>query len=267
LYWLRPPDIGALVGISVSQQNREGRLLSNDIDKALMKLGVECNRYKGEYTGVSLERYRRLIRLLGHEYKAITKQQQRINNNTSILSTLSDGYGLAAIAWLVWEKASSKGDLLDYLTELNNHSGLNILTDSAAQALGTSQGRNDWIATELFVESELQLPFVQSAIERLLLSHHKEEDKEENEKPSFGEALEIVAASLSLETSVKPALKLGRYTLSTSSSLTNELNPATSTAATSATVSMKALKPDCVEVTIREILEAFIYGQCFYYTI
>lgn len=258
LYWLRPSDIGAVVGLSVSSRNLDGKLSTTDIDKALVSFGVECNRYRGEYTGVSLERYRRLIRLLGNEYNTFTTQKH--TDDKYIFSSLN-GFGFAAIAWLVWEKASSKAELLEYLTALNKYSEIDMFTESAANSLGTESGRNGWIE-ESFIESELGLNTIQVAIERLLQSPHQQQsDKnklQHQHELSFGQALEVVAASLSLETSVKPTLKLGRYTFTSIS--TDSIVPKTTPNVT-VSASMKALKPDCVEVTIREILEALIYGR------
>lgn len=225
-YWLSVKALGRVIGLGISAAGREGKLTPKSIDQALSQVGIRCNYVDGVWSGVSLERYRRLVRTIGAEY----------NDSQTSNAQWESAYSLPLLLALVWERAVSKACLLEFILELENSSGQTLLLDRYADLRSSeSQLRRAWLSGS-FDPADLTRSRVESAMATLSLSRPAEDCQAEAER--VGESCEVVVASLARERAFKPALRLGRFRHGDGPS-----------------------RADCVEVVVRELLEGLIYGQ------
>ena len=298
LFWLQPNEIGTILGLAMI--NNRAPLKDYEIDKQLLAMGIETNHYKGKWTGVSLERYRKLIRLLSdstpdHSYTHIYPTPQHYSFNT--------------LLYYVWCKSSSRGDLLEFILSLERSTQQEVIQTSYSDLRTVdSTVRKAWIEDIYTVAEVSNKKNVTQALHYILYpSTPGDQGTGHNSDLSTGQALDLLTASLTLEKSVKPPLKLGRYaytgsaspisTIPTrthtdthdSSSSTNsittscssntndkasppalsQLDIASATHSSSAEgIKMKRverdLRPDCVEVVIREVIDCLLYGKSMF---
>lgn len=234
--WLSPSRFGHIVGLSISQPVLEGKLTAKDIHQHLASIDIKCNYVADEWTGVSLERYCKLINTITHEYL----QSRRDPSSLAV-------YTLPLITAFVWERAESKACLLgtlipsypshiltpfnqclDFLLSLEASSGRAVLLDEYKELRFDSSVRREWLSMSLS-PGDIAKDKVHSALSRVMST-------EAGIIPQLGESYEILAASLARERSCKPAIKLGRFSY---------LDGPT--------------KPDCVEVVVREVVEGLIF--------
>lgn len=223
------------------------KLAAKEIDKTLFDCGIECNRVQGLWTGVSLERYRRVIGLLTEEFSAT--------------STQSVGYlcgcGSLLLLSYVWGKCQSKADILSFYRGVERMSGIEViaqrdlLLDFNKPTADPNSELNLWLA-KTYTSSELTSASIQEALQNILaycrISHNRYQQK--LDLAQIASSLDLIAASLSIERAVKPVVELGRYAPSAVSSATDGDNHRGA-----------ALKPDCVEVVLRELCDALLFGK------
>ena len=155
-------------------------------------MGIECNYIRSTWTGVSLQRYRKLIDLLTECFSS----QKEIN------------YAMTLLLANVWGKSSSKRSLLNFLLAFEESSGEGIFHENHSE-LRTEDSceRNNWLHSSFHDNT-----FSKEAISRTLnmaLSDLRESEAVESER--LGECYEIICASIARERAVKPAIKLSRY--------------------------------------------------------
>jgi hypothetical protein len=201
----------------------QGAVQDAAIDAALRKDGIICN-YSGEqWTGVSMARYRKIVRLLVAEDKMGSVNHDGLN--TSALTTL--------LAFL-WEKSVTKQCLLDYYLAIERASGVGVLQDTYSDLrVPGSEMHREWIASR-FETADLTRQRVETALTGLNTRPQASTD----EVDSAADALDLVAATYALERSFKAPIKLGRYSYRGG-------RP----------------RPDCVEVVVREIIDSLIFGK------
>ena len=240
-YWLSPKLAGTILGLAISEStpplNSSKR---RSIDEVLISAGIACNYVNGEWSGVSLARFRKLIALLATDYASVIASSSSSYSSSSSSSSSSSTssphciYSLPLFLAFVWERASNKRCLLDFILETEKAAGFPILSDSYA---------------DLRVEnSPLQLQWLQESLQPADLTKEKVIEAVELLTSSspwtlyppdyISSAIEIVFASLARERIFKPAIRLGRCG--------HKDGP---------------LRPDCVEVVIREIIESLIFGR------
>jgi hypothetical protein len=202
---------------------------SSDLDSMLGDLGIECNYVNKCWTGVSLERFRTIIRKLQSDHS-----NYHMSFHSASLREIEkiSGYTLPVVLLYVWHMSASKSCLLDYILALEKGSGKALLAENFSYLREPSSFQaQQWIDLK-FSDIQLSPSEVEKASRRLLFSC------EDGDILSRGEALEIVLASLLRERTIKTPLRLGRYSYRGGKH-----------------------KPDCVEVVIREIIESILYGK------
>jgi hypothetical protein len=177
-----------------------------------------------------MARYRKIVNLLAAD----------LADNSS--------HTLPVMMTFLWEKATSKQCLLDYLLAVEKASGQSVLVPEYADLrVEGSIVRNQWLQMQ-FAETELTAERVGAATSVLVGDTNTEHFPSvqnvavsnilnQSTSTSIAEALDIVAASYAVEKSFKPPIKLGRYAFLDG-----------------------APRPDCVEVVVREVVDSLIYG-------
>lgn len=199
----------------------------------------------GQWSGVSLERFRAIARAVAADWRL--HRSSGADTNTW---PIGSGYVLPIVAHFVWEKAVSKRCLLDYILAVEASSRRQLLRESCAgiREEGSAM-QKEWLdATydvgEITRESiEQSLEIVKSCFERqpahpescikMCAALASFEDGE-----NTGRSVELLALSLYSERVFKLPIKLGRY----------------------APASGGQMKPDCVEVVLREIIDTLIFN-------
>lgn len=231
--WLTTKQLGHILGLSLSQKCLDGELKSNDIDLILNNMGITCNRSNGQFTGISLARYRNIIKLLKDDF----------NNCNNILNYLS----IPIYMRLVWEKAESKLCLLEFLLAVEESSNKQIISNKYSYLRSeNSLLKNQWLNSQMN-ESHLNQESVDKSLDCILLSFQENNkilpldnttiNLNDSCNSNLSKSLEIVACCLSLTHTLKPAISLSRYSYKDGDS-----------------------KPDCVEVVLREIIDYLIFG-------
>jgi hypothetical protein len=238
-YWLSPSSLGNFVGMSIPSPEPLTKL---DIDNKLKLLGIDCNYVNGLWTGVSLDRYRRLVRTF----------EQNLLHHDDILHQ----YAIPIALHYLWETVTTKKCLLDYLLGIEQASGLEILHESYADLrIEGSSLREAWLRAKFDTTTHISKRKLQDASTLLTndfnYSNIADNDKlfidnftllcplETQQRMSLGYAMEIVATSILQERSKKTPIKLGRYSHRGGKH-----------------------KPDCVEVVVREVFDSLFYGTC-----
>ena len=206
------------------------------MDNELKCMGIQCNTVDGEWTGVSLERYKRIIKLITEDYR-YTLEDSYAKRSSGIAQLV--GYATPLMLRLLWEKSNSKQCILDFFEEFENSIGEKIISDahSDLRVIG-SKAHTSWI-NDQFHSNDLSIEAVRAAaLEFLYQLSPSYPSPSSSTQLGFGQSLELIVASLAHERSFKPAIRLGRYRIGD--------GPA---------------KPDCVEVCVREMVEALIFGK------
>jgi hypothetical protein len=268
-YYLTPSLLGHILGLAAATPP----LSDKQLDGALRELGVQTNKVNGVKTGVSLARWRRVIRLA---------EQPPLPPPCSRSGT--DGVGaqlaVAMLLRVLWERASTKACLATFLTTLDGYTpvlrpanecedvaalwhSLDIdtpagsapvpapaVTPKAASAAAAA-GWQAWVssgysAVELGANADieqaalalLRLPSSSAAAAAAAAGAGDGGDSSSHgwDWEKWAGALDRVAASLSQVQVAKPRLTVAKYGY-------RGLPP----------------KPDCVEVTCREIFDLLLY--------
>ena len=230
-YWLSPKLAGTILGLAISEStpplNSSKR---RSIDEVLISAGIACNYVNGEWSGVSLARFRKLIALLSADYASVSAS----SSSSSSSSSPHCIYSLPLFLAFLWERASSRRCLLDFILETEKAAGFPLLSDSYAELrVENSPLQLQWLEERL-QPADLTKEKVIEAVELLTSSSSLTLSPPD----SISSAIEIVCASLARERIFKPAIRLGRCGYKDG-----------------------PLRPDCVEVVIREIIESLIFGR------
>ena len=228
-YYLTPALLGHVIGLGALSP----ALSDGELDNALRGLGVETNKIHGEKTGVSLARWRRIIRL----------------SAPGPAPAAGDGVGpqlaTAVLLRLLWERASSKACLASFLTTLDGYipvlqhgPALDALRPptSAAEDGGWCEA---WVSSGYSAEELRDQPALEGAATLLTTTHP--------DNSAWGEwaaALDLTAAALSQAQVAKPRLTVRKYGVGDSPPM-----------------------PDCVEVTCREIFDLLLYDPSVPHTL
>lgn len=228
----------------------QGCLSDDAIDRELLRQGIECNAVNGEYSGVSLARYRRIVRLIADDLGYIDSTS---GSKPNPFSRILRGYSLPIILGVLWEKSSNKQSLLDFILAAELSMGRSMLRPQYSELrLPGSTAHQQWLQLE-FTRDDLQVEQVHAATDVLLRGgdvYTKRSDSSldrcsdaavwaSHDDVAVPTALERVVCSVALEHLFKRPVRLGRYRY-------REDGPA---------------RPDCVEVVVREVVDALIYGQ------
>lgn len=188
-------------------------------------------------------RYRKIVQLLAKDFE----------NNASVHACPHYTSALPVALAFVWEKAKTKQCLLNYLLAIERASESKLLLPAYDDLrISGSSMQKEWIS-DRFDQDFITPERVKTAGPQWLFpsaTWHKESpftdglfstvDKQALSN-SPAEALEIISASLAMERSFKPPIKLGRYAYGDGKA-----------------------RPDCVEVVVREIIDSLIYGVFFF---
>ena len=221
-YYLTPALLGHVIGLGALSP----ALSDGELDNALRGLGVETNKIHGEKTGVSLARWRRIIRL---------------SAPGPAPAAGGDGVGpqlaTAVLLRLLWERASSKACLASFLTTLDGYIPV-LQPGPALDALRppTSAAEDGswceaWVSSGYSAEELRDQPALEAAATLLTATHPEAGAWEE-----WAAALDLTAAALSQVQVAKPRLTVRKYGVGDSPPM-----------------------PDCVEVTCREIFDLLLY--------
>ena len=201
------------------------------IDSTLKEIGVECNYFLGQWTGISLSRYRKLIQLITNDLRSIFRNDAHLAPSNVI----------PLILRLVWEKAETKTCLLDFLIGIEKGSQSTILKDEYSDLrVAGSAMQQLWLEDKFSLESDLTTSHIQHASRVLInsyLGHQPTPSMSDDSNLSVGQALEQLAASVAYEKAFKIPIKLGKHSYGDGQE-----------------------KPDCVEVVLREIMDVLLYG-------
>jgi hypothetical protein len=239
--YLTPQIMGTLMGLAL---NKDGVL---DVGQILFdRYGIKSNRIHGNWTGVSLARWKEIIHLLkvvGNVNAAITDENTEHDNLECLLTA-------AIWSMAVWECSSqSRKSLLEYFLASEEVSGLEILDPSnifvekviqADSAIQSSwilmDGDEEILSTR--TRGDRSKEAIQPSLEKLLglLS-----DNRHDASLQAARALEdVCTAILSQQESenVKPTTPNGYYGFDGGKQ-----------------------KPDCVEVAVRELIDYLIWDD------
>ena len=195
---------------------------------------MECNYFHGQWTGISLSRYRKLIQLIAKDLQII------FNNNAAFSPTTN--YVMSLILRLVWEKAESKKCLLEFLIGIEKGSQTTILKDEYSDLRVAGSAMQElWLQDSFSLTNDLTTSRIQKASQVLIssyLGHQPTPTAGEDLNLCTGQALEHLAASIAYEKAFKNPIKLGKHSYGDGPE-----------------------KPDCVEVVLREIVDVLLYGS------
>lgn len=226
----------------------QGCLSDDAIDRELLRHGIECNAVNGEYSGVSLARYRRIVRLIADDLGHIDSTS---GSKTNPFSRIVRGYSLPIILSVLWEKSSNKQSLLDFILAAELSMGRSMLRSQYSELrLPGSTAHQQWLQLE-FTRDDLLLEQIHTATDVLLGGDVNTKCGDSSldrcssaaawaphDDVAVPAALERVACSVALEHLFKRPIRLGRYQYRGDGSA----------------------RPDCVEVVVREVVDALIYG-------
>ena len=216
--------LGHILGLALADAGDQtiGRTLRE-------QCGIETNKVHGEWTGVSMARYRRLVEHLG---------------------TGRDDAGPVIPLYLrfVWHRAKTKRGLLDFLLALDSHTA--CLVPAWREAVTTDPAAAEGWCRSQFTPSDTNEASVEAAARRILQPPSPEPSPSPPLPPlrpsspppaaelSFARALEILAANLSDVHAFKPPNVLERHAYRGG-----------------------APRPDCVEMLLRETLDLLLYSS------
>lgn len=252
-FWLSTRRLGVLLGIAMLQCTEPvsaiilscednyhslfRQVRDKELDILLQFHGIRCNYVDDTWTGISLARYRKLIKVIAEAYKCSTLLP---NDNVNIAST----YSLPIFLGYVWDRANSKNCLLDFLLAVEETSGKSIFSDSWQELREAGSPQQQAWLVDSFRSEDLSPSNVRAAAQCILRYNTRNDGRNSNSdaylggEVGLGQSLEVLAASLSMERAFKPSIKLGRYSC--------DGGPT---------------RPDCVEVVVREIVEGLLFGM------
>jgi hypothetical protein len=228
------------------------------IDEALLHHGVECNYVNGEWSGVSSERYRKIIRLTASSFHHTLSASDGVQSpeqgpNDALLVLLS----------FLWERAKTKRCLLDYLVSLDREllptNGGIFVPEYEQLRIENSEQQKLWLQDQ-YVPLEITDRSVAGAAKMVVpptrelimkpcvgnmqmltpaaCGNPQPHLKEELSASTVGSSFDVLAGSFGIDRSSKLPIRLGRYTYGDG-----------------------VPRPDCVEVVVREIIDTLIYGM------
>lgn len=245
--WLSCEQLGLLTGLAVLQHKRNKPLDSTYIDSQLKLFNIHCNYIYEEsvFTGISLSRYRKLIQLISdslHVYHDNHNPDK--HDNLQYLP-----YGWFVFNQFIWEKAKNKDDLLKYLLNVERFSEEEIFHSHHSNLRDSqSSERERWNKSQ-FTSNDLTSTSTHSSFNHFL-SYNEEERISDSD---YASALEVVITAMSLESSTKNSIRPGKYLYS--------LQPNKSASESSDRSKYIRMRPDCVEVVIREIIDNLLFGK------
>jgi hypothetical protein len=168
--------LGHVVGLAVSRAEPEV------VASTLRTFGIESNKIRGVWTGVSFVRFTRLVDLIAVAWHG--------NQTTP---------ALMMILQVVWEKSTDKACLLDFILALDKH--YPVLAEEH-QALKHDVHLQEAFVSSHFEFSELTEESLGKAAADVV---HTECDL------TYARGMEVMAVSLSQVQAFKPAIKLERH--------------------------------------------------------
>lgn len=171
-------QIGTILGLGLNNFTD-----AHDVKAALNRAGIETNRVHGEWTGVSLRRFLRLVELVREGGECAP--------------------AVALLLRLGWERAESKRDVLDFLLALDRERPVlayGLRDDAAAQAAFVDAAFDD--------AHELNDAAAGSSLAFLASDAADDARADAN----FASALEVCAAALSQAHAHKAAIGVRRHT-------------------------------------------------------
>lgn len=167
--YLTPAIAGHILGLSLS------RASATVIDITLRSIGVQTNRINGEWTGVSLARFRRLVSLL----------QESISESSSTPA-------VQLLLMCTWERVENKQCLLDFVLALDSHHP--VLAHDHERIREAGPFRDDWLRAH-FSPAELCSDSVNAAAQKVLEACSSRDGFRKANK-ELADALELVAVSI-----------------------------------------------------------------------
>lgn len=182
-FHLSPIILGHILGLALSNAS------DDSIAKTLKSVGVETNRVNAKWTGVSLARYKRIVRLLNEAWKS--------DINTP---------AIPLVTRLVWEKCEHKSDLVTYFRAVSSHipGGPSAVFQPSYASLLLIESES---ALDEFNESYFD---VSQLTDESLLSNASRSALESSSS-SPAQSIELLVSSMSNSQAFKPAWKLSRH--------------------------------------------------------
>lgn len=199
------------------------------IDQVLTQHGIECNYVNGNYSGVSMSRYRKIVRLLRNEYSIQQSISSTLNQiSTNIITT--HGYGIPIILSYLWDKIISKQCILDFYLSIEKTMGDTIIhSDYSNIRIHDSNQHKSWIESEyihedfnetnIYKATELLFMNINNNITNNTYKYNEDYDnkiinKVNNSNQIFPNmniavALELLSSSIAIEYLFKKPIKLG----------------------------------------------------------
>jgi hypothetical protein len=180
-FWLTPALCGHVLGLAARRASEA------EVVAALRACGVESNRVRGEWTGVSLQRFKRLA--------------QSCSAAASGVGGAPLNPGRLVMLRFLWEQAQSKRCLLDYALAIEQQlpGALSAEGRRCRDDAGFAQA---W-AQERFAPDDVNEDALARASSEVLASVSQPE--------RFAHSIEALACGLSQAHSFKPAVKLQRH--------------------------------------------------------
>ena len=177
---LSPDMLGHIVGLGITDASEAA------IKECLSSQGITTNKIHGEWTGVSLARFLRLVRLVG----SVWRDEKNMCAGTSL------------VARFAWEKAKSKDDLLSFLLALHSHTP--ILRPGVVEGL-SAQGpeRHKWLAAAFSAVDLEDESALREAAAQLVCTNTSDEH--------FAHSFELLAAGMSSVHAFRSAVRLERH--------------------------------------------------------
>lgn len=216
-----PPIWGTLLGMGLNQTS------SKDFRLALREqYSIKSNHVAGEWTGVSLARW--------EELKSAWDR-----NLSSTRVSFADLLSQSLWSMFLWDISTSKRDILEGILALQESSQIAILNPDSplAQALPHDQSaRDEWVKSTLTLKPNDD-SITSSAVEQLLQATSC--SKTWDSIPT-AQSIEMLCALQATSSSyhMKPPSPNGYYALEGG-----------------------RLKPDCVEVTVREFMDMLLWNE------
>lgn len=187
------------------------------VKAALNSRGVHTNKIHGIWSGVSYARWERLVELVCGVASTMRLEECEA--------------GMPLLLRFLWEKATSKQDLLDFLLSLHQNAPLLGVLDAE---FARDKGRQSAWVEEAFGPDEIE---DEGVLEQAALSvlHKSISDAD------FALNFERLGAGMSAVHASRAAVRVERHTYKGGKEV-----------------------PDCVEVVLREVIEMLIYDRCVY---
>jgi hypothetical protein len=206
-------------------------------------IGIECNYCNGILTGISLEKYRYIIRIL-HQELSVNVPQSYDGNLSNHVSGIN--VTISMYLYVIWTKAYTKSCLLDYIISFENASNHNIISPLWSDIrVANSEAQIKWLTSQSDMlnddSTSHQVNNICTAMNDIITYLAGCNQYNDVTKTShFLSQLEYMTVYFSLLNKYKASYILGKYKPSSK---------------------IAQVKSDCVEVVIREIIDYLIYGN------